>query len=357
MSTFLTEHPITSSKLEEILGLVKLGENVTTLWMPHSARTDFAIKLAADDHKNIKFFILDLSLSFEYLQKKYDELKPKVLDWASKGSQATLILDNFNLDNIDWLKYIFSLRQEIAIGKLTFLFLAFESEFHAKHTQKTDMSLIYHNIIQVPYFTKEETFAWLDGKTKNKEKVWNFCGGIVGLLINYLRTDGDLNKLHYTLEHLWGRFSERERHILKSISTTGKVPPYTFELKYMKDHNLITKDNKVIGEWVKHVVGDSAEVEILQKENELIWDGVNIETLFTDTEREIFIRLLKDVEISRDTVANILWGKKAIEKYSDWAIDQLFSRLRKKLDAVGIGGDKVQTLKGKGFKLQRIKII
>lgn len=356
-SLFLTDYPITKLKLEEILSFVRRGENVTSLWMPHSARTDFAIKLASQDHKNIKFFILDLSLSPEYLQKKYDELKPKVMGWISKGNQATLILDNFSLDNVDWLKYIFSLRHEVLIGKLTFLILAFESEFHSKHTQKTDMSLIYHNIIQVPYFTKTETFAWLENKTKDKEKVWEFCGGTVGLLINYLRTEGNLNKLHYTLEHVWGRFSERERHLLKSIAMTGKVPPYTLELKYMKEHNLIDKNNKVIGNWIKQVVGDSVEVTISQTPNGLVWDGISLDELFTDKEKEVFKKMLVENDLSRDAVADILWGKQALDKYSDWAIDQLFSRLRKKLDSVGIGGDKIQTLKGKGFKLQRTNFV
>ena len=356
-SLFLTHYPITKAKLEEILSLVKRGENVTSLWMPHSARTDFAIELAAKDHQNIKFFILDLSLSPEYLQKKYDELKPKIMDWISKGNQATLILDNFNLDNVDWLKYIFSLRHEITVGKLTFLILAFESEFHSRHTQKTDMSLIYHNVIQVPYFTKAEAFAWLEGKTNKKEKVWEFCGGIVGLLINYLRSINNPGQFKYTLEHVWGRFSERERHILKSIATTGKVPTYTLELKYMKEHNLIDKNNQIIGSWIKEVVGDSAEVTINQTPNGLEWDGISLEELFTDKEKEVFKNILVEGNLSRYAVADILWGKQAVDKYSDWAIDQLFSRLRKKLESVGIGGDKIQTLKGKGFKIDKINFI
>lgn len=362
-SLFLTDYPITRAKMEEILSLVKRGENVTSLWMPHSGRTDFAIRLQekkdleVEEFKDVEFLMVDFSLAREYLERNLEELKPKITELVNAGKQVTLVIDNFVLNDADWVKYVFSLRHGLPLGKLTFLILAFESDFYAYQTQKNDVGLIYHNIIKVPYFTRTDAISWLgDRYPERKDEIVDFCGGIVGLLINYVRSIDRPGQIHHSVEYMWGRFSERERHVLKSIATTGKVPPYTFELKYMKEHRLITDDNKIIGTWINQVVNSFAETTIVKKGDELAWDGVNINELFTDTENEVFNRLLEDRELSRDTVAEIVWGKQAIDKYSDWAIDQMFSRLRKKLDNVGIGGDKIVTLKGRGFRVQNLTI-
>ena len=53
---------------------------------------------------------------------------------------------------------------------------------------------------------------------------------------------------------------------------------------------------------------------------------------------------------SRDEIGDTLWGKESYEKYSDWAIDQLMSKLRKKLEKLGIK-DRLATVRGKGYKL------
>lgn len=53
--------------------------------------------------------------------------------------------------------------------------------------------------------------------------------------------------------------------------------------------------------------------------------------------------------VNRDSVAEVLWKSRSIEKYSDWAIDQTISRLRKKLPQT----ISIKTIKGRGFKLGR----
>jgi hypothetical protein len=50
--------------------------------------------------------------------------------------------------------------------------------------------------------------------------------------------------------------------------------------------------------------------------------------------------------ISRDQIAAIIWGSNSTQKYSDWAIDQLLSRLRAKLKNTGY---QLSTIKNRGF--------
>jgi DNA-binding response OmpR family regulator len=71
-------------------------------------------------------------------------------------------------------------------------------------------------------------------------------------------------------------------------------------------------------------------------------------------EYSVLTELLRtpDSLITRDDIGKILWGKEMYEKYSDWALDQLISKLRKKLSGLDIRG-RLITIRGKGYKFLR----
>ncbi|HUW21852.1 MAG TPA: winged helix-turn-helix domain-containing protein [Candidatus Bathyarchaeia archaeon] len=75
-----------------------------------------------------------------------------------------------------------------------------------------------------------------------------------------------------------------------------------------------------------------------------------IDLSLTGKEYDILVFFLthKNFPISRDKIAEVLWGKDSYEKYSDWAIDQLIHQLRNKLALVGVKENLV-TVKGKGY--------
>ncbi len=67
-------------------------------------------------------------------------------------------------------------------------------------------------------------------------------------------------------------------------------------------------------------------------------------------ELEVF-QLLSDnanQTVTREDIAKVLWKDDYLEKYSDWAIDSVLSRIRKKLPEKTIN-----TVKGKGFYLKK----
>lgn len=72
------------------------------------------------------------------------------------------------------------------------------------------------------------------------------------------------------------------------------------------------------------------------------------------TEQKLLYEFLKTPQkiISREKIGTILWGKQNEEKYSDWALDQYVSRLRKKLSRTSFF-DRfiIQTKKKAGFYL------
>lgn len=80
--------------------------------------------------------------------------------------------------------------------------------------------------------------------------------------------------------------------------------------------------------------------------------GTNVEDKFTKQEYEVLRFLLNDPEKlrSRDEIGEAMWGKLTDEKYSDWAIDQAMSKIRKKLKNLGADNYLV-TVRGRGYKL------
>jgi len=54
--------------------------------------------------------------------------------------------------------------------------------------------------------------------------------------------------------------------------------------------------------------------------------------------------------VSRESIAQVIWGENWETKYSDWAIDQLISTLRKQMQLIKYEG-KLVTKRGEGIAL------
>lgn len=81
------------------------------------------------------------------------------------------------------------------------------------------------------------------------------------------------------------------------------------------------------------------------------FNGKLVDEYFTRQEYSILVLFLQKPNniITRDDIGDILWGEDNYQKYSDWAIDQLISKLRKKIRKVGSNA-KILTLRGRGYK-------
>ncbi|MBU1327185.1 helix-turn-helix domain-containing protein [Patescibacteria group bacterium] len=80
-------------------------------------------------------------------------------------------------------------------------------------------------------------------------------------------------------------------------------------------------------------------------------NAINEELLyFTKTQRKVmdYLREHTGELISKDTLAQVLWGENWADRYSDWAIDQLISTLRDKLHVVKHEGQ-IITKRGEGI--------
>lgn len=80
---------------------------------------------------------------------------------------------------------------------------------------------------------------------------------------------------------------------------------------------------------------------------------VDFPQMLTYLERKAF-DILKEKAgvVSREIIAEAIWGEQYLDKYSDWAIDQLIHRLREKLQLTE-APYRIHTKKGEGFYLKQ----
>ncbi|MFC1780115.1 winged helix-turn-helix domain-containing protein [Patescibacteria group bacterium] len=114
--------------------------------------------------------------------------------------------------------------------------------------------------------------------------------------------------------------------------------------KYVKS---LTEE--VINEDIPEKIG----IYIDQKTKTVFLDGKTLEKEPTSSEFKILNLLYKNKGniVNREELAQAIWGKHTIEKYSDWAIDRTISRIRKKLGDPARKPKYIYTIKGRGLKL------
>jgi DNA-binding winged helix-turn-helix (wHTH) protein len=91
--------------------------------------------------------------------------------------------------------------------------------------------------------------------------------------------------------------------------------------------------------------------------NAIIISGKSVEEHLTRQEYQLLAHFLKEPNrvFSRDEIAEAIWSKESYEKYSDWAIDQLMSKLRKKLGDLGADENMLVTVRGRGYKFTQAR--
>jgi len=90
----------------------------------------------------------------------------------------------------------------------------------------------------------------------------------------------------------------------------------------------------------------------LSFKNKKIWaEKTDISPQLSPVQQDLLQVLLKNIgkPVSREEIAQAIWKKGWEEKYSDWAIDQAVSGLRKKLEKLWINPQLIKTVKKKGF--------
>ena len=247
-----------------------------------------------------------------------------------------------------------------------------------KYKQLSDKcSFLYDHISKYPLYGKDDCRQFL----KHYTEQWNFhpdrkivnqiigaCGGYLWLIHQALRTirneecivDEALTseEMILKLETVWNKFTPEEKRVIEKVyfDTFESSLSLTHEYSYLKKIKaIIESDNKP-------ALGIPLLAEILRRElrlkkfrldrDKILIGERDISSNLSKNEK-VFLTLLlnsKKQVVARDTIAASLYGQNWQENYSDWAIDRLSHRLRKKLNRLGIDSKLISTLKKKGFK-------
>jgi hypothetical protein len=200
-----------------------------------------------------------------------------------------------------------------------------DTEVYRKYIKSHPSSTFGQNLFIFPTFNKTETDYSIKRilLSKSIEKFENFKN-------SFEKTAGIAGLFH-------------------TFTNINDIDLYKQELvqKIFKYLNEEIKNNKVS---IDKLITDQAK-ELITKKNDNSINYKSIKLIGSPTAQEINLlnSLLKiEAPLSRDGIAQILWGKNWNSKYSDWAIDKAISRLRKKI----IGNEiKILTIKNYGYQL------
>lgn len=126
------------------------------------------------------------------------------------------------------------------------------------------------------------------------------------------------------------RLTPHQRQILTTIAK-GKTPRDQLEVRHLEAMGFLAANSngwEVTSRFLRDYLTDPT------RSPRKLRAAVQRSKQLSEREKRMAITLLDDrgKSVSRDAFAKILWGKEYLEKFSDWALDQAVSRLRRKLD-------------------------
>ncbi len=119
--------------------------------------------------------------------------------------------------------------------------------------------------------------------------------------------------------------------------------------------NSLHKNSKhCVNNRMKNMISLGGDIFVDTKSMEVVLAGKYSGDYLTKSEYRV-VKILTQHRgeiVTREKIAEVLWEEDYIEKYSDWAIDKLISRLRKKL-CTNRGSFPIKTLRGHGFLISK----
>lgn len=279
-------------------------------------------------------------------------------------------------------------------GKLRYVFLTVEDlttpEATGRLGELNEVTL--QNVIYVPIRQGEDIDYLIDFfgerlnhqfRVEERELIKKLCGGhpylikaATRIMANFEDKKPDIKEMeailtsHYEVlsvaRRIFNLRTEEEKEILTKIVFGRAISPSS-DLKRLINLGLVGEKgggNKLFGELLEIPIREDKKTSetVTGKENEglylnegrgaVCYGGVPVEEQFTGQEYNVIKFLLDEPNKlrSRDEISNTLWGEESYEKYSDWAIDQVISKIRKKLKKLGTKTQLI-TLRGRGYKL------
>lgn len=318
-------------------------------------------------------------------ESAFYSLKKTVEEWVEDGYHIIFILRKF--DDVDFGPIFFNnLKNLWQINKLKvhFLFAVSKDICFGENFKKYDQlrDILSQNLIYFPLLSKVDSEFSADYlidkygyKVTDKQKSLSvlYGGGNVSLIKGVLRAftenaqikNGNVEEflmarfdIKIVLEDIWDSLTEAEKVCINQVANEMETGLDSIP-KRLLGQRIILKNGKdfelfslLFKQFVREQRIEKQSVSFDPRTEDILISGVPIKEKITLNEYNLLVFLLKNKGkvISRDQIGDVLWGKGSYEQYSDWAIDQLVSQLRKKAKKLGINPNCLQTVRNRGYR-------
>ncbi len=313
-------------------------------------------------------------------------LKERIKNLVSQGYHLIFILEKFDEINFSTVFFnnLYNL-WEFDKFKVHFIFPINKNIFPPAKFQKYGQlrELLSQNLVYFPVFSPPDSLLGIEyfsqkygylGDKATQEMVAKLSGGHPSLIkachrilssspaVSLKETISFLNlqeEIKIIEEDIWNCLDEEEKIFLKQLveerlTTQYSIPSRLFHLKVVQEgkNEKLQIFSPLFGEFIKSLPSEGKEISLNKKTGEILINGYPPKEKISLQEYHLLFNFLQKerLVVSRDEIADILWSKSAEEKYSDWAIDQVISELRKSLKRLGISSQKLQTIRGRGYR-------
>lgn len=345
------------------LSAPKVGKNITLRHMikvikkvdPAMSKTinSYAfVFISLDPHNSNP--VSSLVDELNYFLPEKDKLKPST-GWreisesipvilSSDKKKIIIVISNANLlykDLAEFGKKLYPLNRAHPT-EVQFMFLTNEElpQIEEIATDSRDIApLILSNVVTFPLLSEEDARNLLllrasdIDKTltdKETETILKLSGGHPGFMLIFLRelfkTGNIISEVKDQLENdeikllfmrIWGSFSESTQENLL------KDPKYSNN--HLKNTGLRNKDGKwfceAFGNFIQELKTKSKTSPTDKLENKLTWQELKVYEILKKNQGNT---------VTKEDIAKHIWGDAWIDKYSEWAIAQIVSHIRKK---------------------------
>lgn len=278
--------------------------------------------------------------------------------WVNEEGVNHVFLESLRMINPMMIDFQFSFPFEIEVNEI--------KNYLGPLTQ-----FAIQNIWYMPLYGEEDIKVVINNQIKNGfsdakedqfEKIIELSGGYPRLARFFLRNPEKIDEKYWNdpevnlyMEEIWDGLSESSKKQLFSIveNKENEISAYAKNTKIVDFvGNNLTLFSPIFDRFVREL-HETKPPTVFEKNGKIVVSGDDLESLLSDQEVQVFNLLFKEKGkvVTRDSVASAVWGDGWEDKYSDWAIDQIISRIRRKI------GDRsqnslIKTKRGKGFILQ-----
>ncbi len=234
---------------------------------------------------------------------------------------------------------------------------------------------VFTNINYYPLYETKDSLDFINYLAKKwninirknvKKTIVNNCGGHFWLLKYVVRSLRDNPKLalrnifnstqmQFRLEQINNLLLDSEKSALKKVieGEAIKAENEKHGYAYLKELNLLENDKLNIPILTEYMRKSLPDLNLVVTDRHVFLNNVIVDAQFSKMEKRVFKSLYnsRNQIVSRDQVAKAIWPRETEEKYSDWAMDRLIARLRKKLIGLGISKERIKTFRKKGYML------